>query len=93
MAKKKVINADVESLKKIIKDKKIVYGSTRVIALMKQARVKTVYLSKNCPDEVLSDVESYKGDAEVVKLTIPNDELGTLCRKQFAVSVLARPND
>ncbi len=93
MAKKKVIDADIESLKKILKEKHLVFGTERSMDLVKRGQAKAIYLSSNCPEEIVGDVEQYKGDAEVIRLPIPNDELGTLCRKQFSISVLALPNE
>ena len=52
---------------------------------------KIVYTTKNIPD---SDAEQIATHAkvvgvEVVSLDITNEELGTLCKKPFSISVLA----
>ncbi len=77
-------------LKQALTEGKVVIGTQRVLKLLKQGKLKKIYLSSNCPDKVLSDIQYYSKMTKVavVKLKKPNDELGTFCKKPFSISVL-----
>ena len=88
MAKK--LDNNVIEIQKSIESKKVVIGTERTIKLIKTGAASKVFLSSNCPEEILADVDYYQkiSPFEVVKLKIPNVELGAVCRKPFAISVL-----
>lgn len=77
-------------LKKSLKEEKVVFGTKQTLDLLKKAKLKKVYLSSNCPEKIVSDVEHYGKLAkiEIVKLDKPNDELGIFCKKPFSISML-----
>lgn len=77
-------------LKKLLKTDKVVLGTQRTLKLLKVGSVTRVFLSSNCPDDIKKDIEYYAklADIPVLGLKQPNDELGTLCKKPYAVSVL-----
>ncbi|MEK6868312.1 MAG: 50S ribosomal protein L30e [Nanoarchaeota archaeon] len=77
-------------LKKLLKTDKVVLGTQRTLKLLKVGSVTHVFLSNNCPEDIKKDIEYYAkfADVPVVYLKQPNDELGTLCKKPYAVSVL-----
>ncbi|MFC1800967.1 ribosomal L7Ae/L30e/S12e/Gadd45 family protein [Nanoarchaeota archaeon] len=80
-------------LKEAVKEKKLVIGTEQVMKLLKKGKLKKVYLSSNCPEEVVSEVEHYSKltGVTVVRLERPNKDLGTFCKKPFSVSVLGLP--
>ena len=47
-------------------------------------------MSLNTPESVIKDVEYYGKlvETELVKLNMPNDELGIYCKKPYSVSVI-----
>ena len=57
----------------------------------KMNELKKVYVSSNCPEDVLSDLEHYAKihGVELVKLKENNEELGIICKKPFPISVLS----
>lgn len=75
---------------KIIKNKDVVFGTELVIKGLKTGSLSKVWISSNCPDDVIQSIEHYSkiSKVEIVKLETPNDELGTLCKKPFSISVL-----
>ncbi len=83
----------IEDIKKLIKAGKAIVGREETIKSLKLSKLSKVYLAANCPEGVKADVHYYAGlsGAEVVQLMIPNDELGTICRKPFVISVLSVP--
>jgi large subunit ribosomal protein L30e len=91
MAKKIIINKDVEEIKKFLETDKLILGTERVVKELKKGTLLKVFLSSNCPKEVMEDIAHYSSIAasvEVINLLVPNDELGVVCKKPFAVSVL-----
>ncbi|MBN2454584.1 ribosomal L7Ae/L30e/S12e/Gadd45 family protein [Candidatus Woesearchaeota archaeon] len=76
-------------IKKHLSDKKLVLGTRETIKKMKLGKLEKVFLTSNCPENVKKDVEYYASvsGCKTEKLDIPNEELGVICKKQFAVSL------
>ena len=91
MAKKKAVDQSIVELKKAIESKKIIIGTERTLKALKKDDVASVYVTKNCPKNIRNKIEHYSKliKFRVVSLEYPNDELGTLCKKPFAISVAA----
>ena len=83
----------IEEIKKIAKTGKVIFGREETLKNLKRGTLKKVYLSSNCPQELKQDIAYYAelSATEVVQLPIPNDELGTMCRKPFVISVMSVP--
>ena len=81
----------VHDIRKLVGSPKLVIGTERTLREMKLGRLKTVFLSANCPRQVRQDIAYYQkiSPVDVVVLQQPNDELGNVCKKPFAVSVLS----
>ena len=81
----------LDALKKALTDKKMIYGSNETIKALKQGKVKEVFVSSNCPKNVLSDLDYYAklSGATVTKLDITDKEIGLICKKHFSISVLS----
>jgi len=79
-----------EDIKKLVKDEKVVFGTEKTVTMLKQGRIKQVFTTSNCPKDIKSDIDHYAkiADVKVTELSIPNDELGVICRKPFVISVL-----
>ncbi|RMF05019.1 50S ribosomal protein L30 [Candidatus Woesearchaeota archaeon] len=92
MAKKNIAGDPIiEEIKKQLLTDKVMLGTERTLEGLKKGSVAKVYVSSNCPEETKKDIMYYAdlSNAEVVLLKIPNDELGTVCKKPFSVSVLS----
>ena len=82
----------MKELKEAIKENKnLVLGTQRTLKKLKMNEVKKVYVSSNCPKDVLEDVEHYTKIHKIplIKLKENNEELGVICKKPFFVSVLS----
>ncbi len=79
-----------DEIKNNLGNKKLILGTERIIKALKNGSIAKVFLSLNCPDSVKQDIKYYAGlsKTEIEELTLPNDELGVLCKKPFSVSVL-----
>ncbi len=79
-----------EQLRKYIDEKKVTIGATQTIRALKAGSLKTVVLASNAPAVLAGQVErlqTLKG-VNLERLTVGNDELGTMCKKPFAISIL-----
>ncbi|MAG78061.1 hypothetical protein CL616_01720 [archaeon] len=81
----------LEELKKAIKEKELTLGSNQTLDKLKMGKVKTIYLASDCPENVRKDIMHHSdlADIKVNSLEIKGMELGTMCKKQFSVSVLS----
>ena len=81
---------EISEIKKALKEKKAVIGTDRVINNMRLGKIEKVDLTSNCPESVKDEIKHFSklSNAKVVQLKIPNDELGTVCKKPFSISVL-----
>lgn len=82
--------ANVEDIRKLLKEEKLIVGTNRVVKDLKLGKLKLVYVTSNCPDKIKENIRYYAGMAktEVVELKMANDSLGTLCKKPFSISIL-----
>lgn len=87
------IDEDINEIRKLLKQKNIIVGKERTLKNLKLGKIKKIYLSSNCSEELTKSIEHYSklSKVAVVKLKYPNDELGVLCKKPFSISVLSVP--
>jgi len=80
-----------DELKKAIKEKKLTIGTERTIKNLKLGKATIVFLASNCKPEVKEQIEHYAkiSGAKIIKLDVPDKEIGLLCKKPFNVSVLS----
>ena len=84
---------EVSELKKHVKEKKLIVGTKATMKRLRMGKLSAVFMSSNCPTSVKEDVAHYStlAGTRVVQLAIPNEELGTVCKKFFSVSVAGVP--
>ena len=89
MAKKRF--DEFAELKKVVVGKNVVFGTERTVKLLRQGKVKRVFMASNCSPEAKGNIAQYckGGDVDCVELPQNNEELGALCKKPFAISVVA----
>ena len=80
----------MKDLKEAIEQKKLIIGKERTLKLLRKGQLSRVILSKNCSKEVKEDIQHYANlfNISVTLSTQSNEELGVLCKKPFAISVL-----
>jgi len=86
----KVDSDVVAELKKLVSSEKVVFGTEETLKFLRQGKLKKVILASNCDPSVRADVERYcrLGSIEFVVITQTNEEIGVVCRKPFAISVV-----
>lgn len=87
---KKVVEGIVSELKKLIGDGKLVLGRERTIKLLRDGKLVKVYLSSDCSEDALSELEHECSvfDIPFEKLSKTSVEIGVICRKPFSISVI-----
>lgn len=82
---------EIQKIEKLLKAKQLIIGSERTIKNLKLGKIETIYLAKNCPNNIKADIKYYSGlsSVNVVELEQNNEELGTICKKPFFISVLS----
>jgi len=79
-----------EEIKKLLTSKKLLLGKDEVLKNIRKGLVARVFIASNCPKETLDDLTNYgkMSGYELFETKLPNDELGTVCKKPFSVSVI-----
>lgn len=74
---------------------KMILGTKRSIEELRKGKVARVYLSSNCPAEVVEDIRRYAemSDTPVTELNYSNEQIGLLCKKPYMISVLSLRKD
>lgn len=67
---------------------KLVFGTERSLKLIKNDRLRLIYLARNCADSVRDEIKHYGKEIEIVELDASNNEIGVVCKKPFSVSVI-----
>ena len=88
MAKKKAYTTS--EIKELLEQGKLIVGTNTTMNALRQGTLSAVFISANCKQQTKGDIEQHAkiGKIEVVQLTQPNDEVGIICKKPFAISVL-----
>lgn len=80
-----------EEIRKILGSDKLLLGRDEVIKNVKKGKILKVYVSANCPKDLIEDLQRYSNinAFDILNTNIPNYELGTVCKKPFSISVMA----
>jgi large subunit ribosomal protein L30e len=80
----------MDEIKKGLKEGKLILGTKRTVKAIRAGGVSKIFLASNCPDVIVEDIEHYCAITEVPieKLTVDCNELGSVCKKPFYVSVV-----
>ena len=80
-----------KDIEEATKGKRLVIGLNSVMNALKSGDVEKVVIANNCDENVKSDISRYSNmiGVKVEKFSGNNNEMGTLCKKPFSISVLA----
>ncbi|MEM4245035.1 MAG: ribosomal L7Ae/L30e/S12e/Gadd45 family protein [Candidatus Nanoarchaeia archaeon] len=81
----------MDELRKALKETTITFGTESTLKRLRNGKAKKVFMASNCPESTKKRIEYYTKIAkvELVKLDIPSDEIGLICKKPFSISVLS----
>lgn len=79
-----------DEIKKLLSADRLIIGTDLTIKNLKQGNLEKVFVTANCPKQVQEDLQRYTqiAGAQVVSAGVENEELGILCKRRHAVSVL-----
>lgn len=75
-------------LRKALKDEKLVYGSDKVVKMIKLGKAKKIFVSSSFKDINLIRKYAEISKISLVELTELPTEIGLACKKQFPIGVL-----
>ena len=80
----------MDELRNALKEATVTFGTESTLKKLRNGKTKKVFISSNCPESTKKRIEYYTkiGKIELVKLGIPGDEIGMVCKKPFSISVL-----
>ncbi len=86
----KAVVEGVSEVKRLMGASKLVLGADVTMKLLRQGKLARVFVSTNCSPQMRSDLDKACGLAgiDVVELNQTSDEIGVLCKKPFAISVV-----
>lgn len=87
---KKVETGVVAEIKKLFEQDKLVIGTDETLKGIRAGKIKRVFLSSNASPETKASIERFCSINQVdsVEIDQSSEEVGTLCKKPFAVSVI-----
>lgn len=80
----------MKDLTKAIASKKIIIGVKSVIRNLRDGKLDSVYLSKNCSAAMRDQIEQYSKliEVDVKKTNETSAEFGILCKKQYNIQAI-----
>ena len=78
-------------IRKLIGSEKLILGTDRVLKATRQGNVEKIILASNAPPMLKRSLTKYQqvGKFVLEDAGIPNDELGTICKRPFSVAAIA----
>ena len=80
----------IKDVRAALKEKTAVIGLERTMKLLRQGKIKKIFLAANTSAQAKDDIRHYSSltKAAVEELELTNEELGTLCKRPFSISVI-----
>jgi large subunit ribosomal protein L30e len=80
----------MDEIKKLLNSEKLIMGKDETLKAIRSGKLKKLFLASNADPKFLKDIDYYKNmtEIEIVNLQLTNEEIGSLCRKPFSISVL-----
>ena len=77
-------------IRKLLTAKKVVIGTKQTIAGLRKGTITRVLIATNCDKKTKELLAYYQHltNIDLIQLDISNEDLGIMCKKQFAISVL-----
>ncbi len=80
----------MQEIRNTLEKGKGVIGAKVVIKKLNTKLISKIFIAKNCKEDIKNDIKKLAkiSEVEIVNLDIGNEELGTVCRKPFHISVV-----
>lgn len=79
-------------IRKLLGSEKLILGTDRVLKAVRRGKAARVILASNAPSSVKEQFLRHQqlgAGFSVEDAGVPNDELGTICKKPFSVAAIA----
>lgn len=79
-------------IRKLLGSDKLIIGTDRVLKTVRKGEATRVIVATNAPESLRAQLTKFKETGAAFELEdagMPNDELGTLCKKPFSIAVIA----
>jgi ribosomal protein L30E len=80
--------SDADIIKKRVEKGDVTIGTSQTLLNLKHGNLEVVYVTSNCPKDVIEEIKQNSEDVKVVELKETNNELGVICKKPFFISVI-----
>jgi len=79
-----------EDIRKLLTTKKLIIGEDEVLKHARKGGLVRVYHASNANKATIADLTKYGNLShfEVLDTKVPNDDLGTVCKKPFSISTI-----
>jgi len=79
-----------EDIRKLLTTKKLVIGEDEVLKHARKGTLVKVYHASNANKATIVDLQKYGklSNFEVLDTKVPNDDLGTVCKKPYSISTI-----
>ncbi|MGV8141002.1 MAG: ribosomal L7Ae/L30e/S12e/Gadd45 family protein [Candidatus Woesearchaeota archaeon] len=79
-----------EEIRKMLTSKKLIIGEDELLKHARKGTLLKVYHASNMNKLVIADLQKYGkiSNFEVLDTKVPNDDLGTVCKKPFSISTI-----
>ncbi len=80
----------IDEIKKLLKTEDLILGSEVTLSALRNNELVKVFLASNALKETADEIVHLAGllKVDVKRLSIPNDELGMVCKKPFSVACI-----
>jgi ribosomal protein L30E len=78
----------LDEIRKRLEKGNVTIGTKSTIDNLKLGKLEKVFVTKNCPGGIKSEIRHLADSVEVVELDMLNSELGVNCKKPFSISVV-----
>jgi large subunit ribosomal protein L30e len=87
---KKAGSEAVEDLRKLLSAEKLVLGTEDTLKLLRNGKLRKVVVASDCNESMKDNFSRYceMAGVECLEIAQSSEEVGVLCRKPFAISVI-----
>ncbi|MBN1274785.1 ribosomal L7Ae/L30e/S12e/Gadd45 family protein [Candidatus Woesearchaeota archaeon] len=77
-------------IKKLLGSDRLIIGAEKTLKALRQGALEKAFVATNPKESIKRDLDRYAttNSVPIVDTGLPNDELGTLCKKPFPISVI-----
>jgi ribosomal protein L30E len=81
---------ETSKIREMLKEDRLVIGSRAVMRELHKGNLEQIFIASNASAKIEGDLISHANAVKcpVQKLSIPNDELGMVCKRQFSIAAV-----